>query len=54
MEEKIKYKCLKCKFSFRLASHVTKRCPNCGSDTIEEVKADSNEAQRIIENSERW
>lgn len=54
MAEKIRYKCLKCKFSFNLASLATKRCSNCGSDMIEEVKSDSKEAQRMIDNSEHW
>ncbi len=52
--EKTKYRCLKCKFSFRLAQHVTKRCPNCGSDLIEQIIEDSSEAQRLVDNSKDW
>jgi len=55
MEEKKKYRCLKCKFRFFLASSRNLMCPNCGSgpELIEEVKS-GDEAQKIVENSESW
>ena len=55
MEERKKYRCLKCKFIFYMASNRNLRCPNCGSESelIEEVKS-GDEAQKIVENSESW
>ncbi len=55
MEEKKKYLCSKCKFTFFLVSSRNLRCPNCGSgpELIEEVKS-GNEAQRLIRDSETW
>ena len=55
MEEKKKYRCLKCKFRFFLASSRNLMCPSCGAgpELIEEVKS-GDEAQKIVENSESW
>jgi Zn finger protein HypA/HybF involved in hydrogenase expression len=51
-----KYKCLKCKFPFKLSENRKLRCPNCGvgADMIEEITPDSNKAQKILENSDKW
>ena len=56
MIERKKYKCLKCKYSFRLGDNRNIKCPNCGStsDMVEEVIQDNNSAQRIVDNSEGW
>jgi rRNA maturation endonuclease Nob1 len=54
MKPKIKYQCLKCKFKFSLTMSRTKKCPNCGSDMVREVKGVDNQAQNLINNSKTW
>ena len=56
MVEIKKYKCLKCKFPFKLSEDRALRCPNCGveSDMIEEVTTENSKAQSILENSDKW
>lgn len=53
---RIRYQCLKCKFRFTIDTSRTVRCPNCGAelDMLKELKADFNDAQRLINDSESW